>query len=297
MSLPSFLFNADAYTGDTPHLTVEEHGAYLLLMLAYYRMEKPLPASDRALASICKMTAEQWGACKPTLAPFFIEEDGTWRHARVEREIAKRNEEVAKFRARATAGANARWGDKKSLPAAKPMLRASVTHAELELESISLSARAIELEKEPPPEAPPKPPEDIGSTISPDFILSPAIMERIGADVDASTLHLEIQKFKFHHREQGTWSHDWQATFEKWWARFVEHQKKNAKPKAAPRVEVNAEPNWDWYISRWKKNQSMWSYKSCGPEPGQVGCRAPPDVLRAHGIDPTTGNIIRETTT
>ena len=71
MSLPWFAFDADAFTGDTAHLTTEETGAYLLLMLAYYRSEKPLPARDRALAAICKLPIDQWLEAKITLAEFF----------------------------------------------------------------------------------------------------------------------------------------------------------------------------------------------------------------------------------
>lgn len=141
-----------------------------------------------------------------------------------------------------------------------------------------------------------KVPEGIGSTIPHNFRPPPAVMGKLLDEADAATIHIEIQKFIFHHREQGTWSHDWESTFGKWWARFVEHQKKNAKPKAAPRIEVNAEPNWEWHVSRFAKNQSMWSKRSCGPEPGQIGCRAPREVLLAHHIDPATGHIIRETT-
>ena len=90
MSLRWFAFDADAYTGDTAHLTCEEHGAYLLLILAYYRSEKPLPATDRALSSITKLPMDRWLECKPTLTAFFTEEGGTWRHDQIERELDRR---------------------------------------------------------------------------------------------------------------------------------------------------------------------------------------------------------------
>ena len=49
-----FPFNVGDYVRDTMHLTTEQHGAYLLLMLAYWP-RGPLPDNDNALASIAKV--------------------------------------------------------------------------------------------------------------------------------------------------------------------------------------------------------------------------------------------------
>ena len=116
MSLPWFAFDADAFTGDTAHLTTEETGAYLLLMLAYYRSEKPLPARDRALAAICKLPIDQWLEAKIALAEFFIEQDGVWRHERIEYELAERIRKHQAVVQRGKDGATKRWGNKPAKP-------------------------------------------------------------------------------------------------------------------------------------------------------------------------------------
>lgn len=319
MSLPWFAFDADAYTGDTAHLTCEEHGAYLLLMLAYYRSEKPLPATDRALASICKLTPERWSECRPAVAPFFIEADGVWRHERCEAEIAKRKAEYEKHVARAKAGANARWSaeaasrrhavTKKDQPA---MPEASLRSADIEIESNSLSAD-LEVEKkqsgdidlslpgflkrdqahdEPPPPVEKKPLTAIDRGYQP----PEAIRIECLKDADASTFFLEVQKFIFHQQERGGLSMDWDASFQIWWTRFIGYKRSKAdKPMGKPRVDLNPKPepentvNWDWHLSRWLKNESTWRRATAGPEPGQPGCRVPPEMLEKHGIDPATG--------
>jgi len=320
MSLRWFAFDADAYTGDTAHLTCEEHGAYLLMILAYYRSEKPLPGTDRALAAITKLPMDRWLECKPTLQAFFeheIEEhEGysvhRWRHARIEREIADGYQKTEKKTARASAGGTARWEKarakgKSVLADAPSTLEAVIEDAPrmlgestltLTLTKDSLSTRANEvLKEEVPSEPPPEPEQVVSMPISRTFAPTPHILERIMADADVSTIHLEIQKFIFHHLEQGSFSSDWQASFEKWWVRFIEHHKKTAKPRAAPRIEVNTtatEIDWERHLGRWLKNNSLWSHKLCGPEPGQSGCRVPLAELQKLNIDPVTGIKIRE---
>jgi len=325
MSLRWFAFDADAYTGDTAHLTCEEHGAYLLLILAYYRSEKPLPATDRALSSITKLPMDRWIECKPTLAAFFVERAGVWHHERIEKEMleAQRKHSVAVARAEAGGRAKAaktakatttppktpiidQFVPEESLPSASSTTEQATSiaqeclepaHLHLHLKKDSLSARANEvLKEEVPPEPTDVPEQGNAMPISRTFTPSPEIIERIMREADLSTIHLEIQKFVFHHLEQGSFSCDWQASFEKWWTRFVEHHKKTAKPRAAPRIEVNTtttEVDWDRQIARWLKNSSMWSHKLCGPEPGQSGCRVPLAKLQEFNIDPATG-IVRQ---
>lgn len=42
-------------------------------------------------------------------------------------------------------------------------------------------------------------------------------------------------------------------------------------------------PDWDDQVSRWLKGQT-WSVRWYGAEPGQPGCRVPPEVLQRHGV-------------
>lgn len=108
MSAPYMpLFVAD-YLADTAHLSAAEHGAYLLLIMNYWQREKALPADDRKLARIARMSDAEWADARPTLAEFFAEDGGEWRHARIDEEIAVAQQKSAKAKASARASVAAR---------------------------------------------------------------------------------------------------------------------------------------------------------------------------------------------
>jgi uncharacterized protein YdaU (DUF1376 family) len=85
------------YLGDTGHLTTAQHGAYLLLMMHYWRKGE-LPDDDRQLAKITKLPLRSWRDYRATLQDFFY--DG-WRHKRIDAELQRMTEVSAK---RAIAG-------------------------------------------------------------------------------------------------------------------------------------------------------------------------------------------------
>ena len=58
------------YLADTSRLTTEQHGAYLLLLMDYWRSGK-LPDKDQVLAQICKLTPDAWSNAKAMLSQFF----------------------------------------------------------------------------------------------------------------------------------------------------------------------------------------------------------------------------------
>ena len=73
------------YLGDTGHLTTAQHGAYLLLMMHYWRKGE-LPDDDRQLSKITKLPLKTWCEYRPILQDFFY--DG-WKHKRIEAELEK----------------------------------------------------------------------------------------------------------------------------------------------------------------------------------------------------------------
>ncbi len=85
------------YLGDTGHLTTRQHGAYLLLMMHYWR-KGGLPDDDSQLAKITKLPLEVWTEDRGIIQSFFY--DG-WRHKRIDAELAKMMKVSAK---RAIAG-------------------------------------------------------------------------------------------------------------------------------------------------------------------------------------------------
>lgn len=98
-----------AYLADTMKLTTLQHGAYLLLLIAYWRERGPLADDDEELASTIKASAKEWRTLRPKLERFFTIEDGVWRHGRADQELAKAQGHKAKASAKGKAGAQARW--------------------------------------------------------------------------------------------------------------------------------------------------------------------------------------------
>jgi uncharacterized protein YdaU (DUF1376 family) len=89
----------DDYLGDTDHLTAAEHGAYLLLIMKYWR-DGGLPADEAMIRRFAKMTTEQWAESRAVIQAFF---DADWKHKRIDAELAKADEVIEKRRAAAHA--------------------------------------------------------------------------------------------------------------------------------------------------------------------------------------------------
>lgn len=98
-----------AYLADTMAFTTEQHGAYLLLILAYWRERAPLPDDDEALRGITKLDRADWKRIRPVLARKFRVADGVWWHKRVEQEMAAADARAKKAAEKASKAAQARW--------------------------------------------------------------------------------------------------------------------------------------------------------------------------------------------
>lgn len=79
------------YQRDTGHLSLTEHGAFLLLLCAYYGSEKPIPAQNDALFRITKAmnSAEKKAALSVANEFFPVGEDGLRHNARADAELEK----------------------------------------------------------------------------------------------------------------------------------------------------------------------------------------------------------------
>ncbi len=54
------------YLADTSRLTTEQHGAYLLLLMDYWRSGR-LPDNDQVLAQITKLSPDAWSNARAIL--------------------------------------------------------------------------------------------------------------------------------------------------------------------------------------------------------------------------------------
>lgn len=93
------------YLGDTMELDGPQHGAYLLLLMYYWR-NGPLPLDDAKLAQIGRTDIRVWKkTVGPVVRAFFHERDGRLHQKRADKELAKADSISAKRRA----AAEARW--------------------------------------------------------------------------------------------------------------------------------------------------------------------------------------------
>jgi uncharacterized protein YdaU (DUF1376 family) len=89
------------YLADTGHLTVCEHGAYVLLLMHYW-CNGPLPDDDKQLSTIARTERKAWDkVVGPALRPFFRAIDGKLHQKRSDIELAKAKDISAKKRAAA----------------------------------------------------------------------------------------------------------------------------------------------------------------------------------------------------
>lgn len=84
----------EAYMADTLHLSAAEHGAYMLLIMRYWK-DGGLPTDERMVQRYSRLSPEQWAESRDVLAAFF---DEGWRHKRIDEELAKADEIIEKRR-------------------------------------------------------------------------------------------------------------------------------------------------------------------------------------------------------
>lgn len=105
-------FYVGDYLSATGRLTTEQHGAYLLILLDYWKNGPP-PNDDAVLAALARMSPAAWRKAKLALIGFFDVRDGLLIQKRVEKERS-RTTEITEERSKAgKIGAAKRWQDHK----------------------------------------------------------------------------------------------------------------------------------------------------------------------------------------
>jgi uncharacterized protein YdaU (DUF1376 family) len=118
-------FYVGDYLRDTMHLTSQQHGVYLLLLMNYWVRGSALPDDDAYLAQVAKLMANEWQSHRQTLGEFFRIQGGYWFHKRVEMELEKAKRlKVARSEA-GKKGAEATWNGKET---AEPMANEGQGH-------------------------------------------------------------------------------------------------------------------------------------------------------------------------
>ena len=120
MARPWFAFYPADYLAKTQNLTTEMHGAYMLMLMAYWSNGGPLTDDDEELALICGLTPVAFSLARKRLAKLFVIENGLWINKRMDEEIAKTNGLIAQKSAAGKASAQRR-ANTRSTPVATPV--------------------------------------------------------------------------------------------------------------------------------------------------------------------------------
>lgn len=115
MSAPFMQLYVADYLGDTRHLTTEQHGAYLLLLMTMWRSDGVLSDDPSKLARIAGLTVARWRKISADVLAFFTPCEGGLTQGRLAAELTIADEKSEKRSQAGKAGARAKaLKDKKA---------------------------------------------------------------------------------------------------------------------------------------------------------------------------------------
>jgi uncharacterized protein YdaU (DUF1376 family) len=98
------------YMAATGHLSTEEHGMYLLLLMHAWTNGGAIPGDPERVRRICRADPESWARSSATILDFLTPQgDGTYRQKRLDAELAKATEAKEVKAEAGKKGAAARW--------------------------------------------------------------------------------------------------------------------------------------------------------------------------------------------
>ena len=217
------------YLADTSRLTTEQHGAYLLLIMDYWR-SGPIPDDDAVLAQITRMSPDAWSIASGTIRAFFEQSGSTLIHHRIDRLMIEAGDKRAKAKAKAEAAAAKRWGkdaksDAPSIGQAVHKECPSPSPSEVSTTNVvdSPVPADVPVDKSVPPSATPAKKESTqGKRLDPNWKLPKewgewALSDRPGLTAD--DVRKEADKFKDHWLAKAgkdASKRDWLATWRNW---------------------------------------------------------------------------------
>lgn len=92
------------YMADTIHFSHADHGAYVLLLMAYWRKQGPLTNEE-----FRRVAGREFGV----VSEYFSRVDGHWYHVRLQKELEKACEKMRSIKERSMKGVAARQEKQK----------------------------------------------------------------------------------------------------------------------------------------------------------------------------------------
>lgn len=101
------LYPAD-FIADTMHLSAEEIGAYMLILMAMWRAGGSLPDDDATIARIARLSRHKWNGMRATIRAFLVAESGRLTQKRLTAEYEKAQKALQIFAEKGRQGGNAK---------------------------------------------------------------------------------------------------------------------------------------------------------------------------------------------
>lgn len=268
------------YFADTLTLSCEEHGAYLLLLGAYWMNGGPLPYDEKELQKISRLSSYKWNKTWKKISRFFVVYDGLLWHKRVQADL----NEMAEFsQSRADAGrkgAHKRWGKKHGK--AKAELKHSHRFANGISDTDTDSDNNMLFGED---DLPSQEPANHDSDFEKFWAAYPHPKNRGSKKVARGSFSKHVKDVEAVMRGVANYaayleSSDWQrAAMAQTWLnqeRWDQWQGDDAGASdGAGRFD------WRWAMTEWRKT-GMWY--APGESPGNPGCRVPLEILREFGF-------------
>jgi uncharacterized protein YdaU (DUF1376 family) len=130
-----FPFYIGDYLGDTMHLTTEEHGAYILLIMYYWKNNGAIENNKNLLKNITKISQKKL----QNVLTLFSEKEGYLHHKRIDEELLKAQSKSQK----AKESAEARWQKEHDANASpKHMLQPYSSQSQSEVTNVTKKTKA-----------------------------------------------------------------------------------------------------------------------------------------------------------
>lgn len=226
------LYIAD-YLGDTQHLTTEQHGAYLLLLMAMWRCDGVLPNDPAKLARIARVSPRRWPAMSGDVMAFFDVEGDFITQKRL---VEERKKAVSISEKRSASGkiggmSKALKTNNAALANAKQMPK----HSQISEEEREANA---------------SPKKKTGVRLTEDWRLSKALGEwAVSEGMPEGTVRTEADRFRDYWvskpGKDGV-KLDWAATWRNWVRKWAADEARHGSRRGA------SQPNPDRQLSQWE---------------------------------------------
>lgn len=202
------------YSADTAHLTLIEHGAYLMLIRHYWTTSEPLPDDDKRLARILRIPESEWSAISGIIREFFDARDGLLHHGRIDAELQRACEKSAKARE----AANRRHADVKQTQsernagAERPQSKGNANQVQDQVKENLPSGDTARKEGTPKKGRAKKAEEPLPADWEP----TPQSMEEAGLILGPECANRELARFRNWASGENRRKANWQAAWRNW---------------------------------------------------------------------------------